>query len=162
LFSPGPDEANFVHWKVTDLQVAVAVPVWACALAVKIPSKRTASTRMLRTRGTVTAPRVATGVELWVIMLELLRAGVLSLLPAAEDSVTPRHGDERKEEVRAAGSSPKTWRGAIGLLMRTSDARPLVGHPSLRPRSWSRNKAHPPRFRASALVNILIGANVFQ
>ena len=104
LFSPGPDAANFVHWKVTDLQAALAVPVWACALAVKIARERTASTRMLRTRGTVTAPRVAACVGLWVFMLELLRAGVLSLLPAAGDSVTPRHGDEREERFVPLGS----------------------------------------------------------
>jgi hypothetical protein len=84
---PFPDEANAVQWKVTELQVAVTLTVCACALAAKIASDRTTSTTTLRTRGTITVPlplRVAPGVGLWAIMLELLRAGVLSLWPAAE------------------------------------------------------------------------------
>jgi hypothetical protein len=97
---PSPDAANFVQVMVTELQVALASPVCACALAVKIANERTTSAAMLRTRGTLTGPRptrFAAGVGLWVIMLELLRAGVLSLLPVAEFNVTPRHGDAREE-----------------------------------------------------------------
>jgi hypothetical protein len=88
---PSPDDANAVQWKVTELQVAVAVTVCACALAVNIANDRTTSGTIIRTRGTIAAPRptpIAAGVELRVFMRELLRAGVLSLWPAAEISAT--------------------------------------------------------------------------
>jgi hypothetical protein len=94
-------------------------------------------------------------------MLELLRAGVLSLWPVAEVSVNPRHGDERKERscrwvVAELGES------AIDLLARTSSGRLVVAFTLHRPSSRSRERAHSPRVQASARVNILIAADVFQ
>jgi hypothetical protein len=132
---PSPDEANAVQWKVTVLQVAVTLTVCACALAAKIANDRKTSTTTLRTRGTITAPRpkrVAAGVGLWAIMLELLRAGVLSLWPVAEFSVTPRHGDGRKE-MSCRWVVAELGESAIDLQARTSSGRLVVAFTPHRP-----------------------------
>jgi hypothetical protein len=171
IFHPGvfvlslavPDEAKLVQWNVTDVQVAVAVTVCACALAAKMASDRTASTTTMRTRGTIAVPRprrIAASRDLWVTMLELLRAGVLSLLPVPEVIVTPVTAMS-KRRGRAAGSSPKHGE-ARSVSWRVCPARGLLRPPAPPADSWSRERARSPRFRASARANILVAADVFH
>jgi hypothetical protein len=79
----------------------------------------------------------------------------------AEVNVTPRHGDAREESsgrwIVAELGERRDW--SPGAYV---EREAFVAFTLHRPSSRSRERAHSPRFRASAGVNILIGADVFQ
>jgi hypothetical protein len=110
---PFPDELKLVQSKVTDLHVAVAVTVCACALAAKIASNAPESAMMLRDRRTIARlpARIAAGVNISIVIAGTPLDRVVGSVHATVGSPREATSDEElsrggRQLRRASGRVP--------------------------------------------------------